>query len=214
MKCLRLDIHPENPQARKIDRAVEILHAGGVAAYPTDSVYALGCAIESRKAIAKIYQAKALSPKQGLALMVPDLSAASEYGRFTRAAYRLAKRIFPGPYVLIVPATSNVPRNLLDKKRREVGIRVPAHPITRALLDQLGRPLLTTTAQRPDQDEPCRDADDVAEAFPHSIDVLIDGGPTGLLPSTVLRMDDDDETQVHVLREGAGSLEGLWVDGD
>ena len=212
MKCVRLDIHPVTPQARNLDRAVEILHSGGIAAYPTDSVYALGCAIESRKSISKLYQAKGLSPKQGLALMVPDLSAASEYGRFTRGAYRLAKRIFPGPFVLIVPATSSVPRNLLDKKRREVGIRVPGNPITKALLERLGRPLLTTTAQLPEQDEPCRDAEDVAEAFPHLIDVLIDGGTTGFMPTTVLRVDPDDETHVDVLREGAGSLEGLWVD--
>lgn len=206
---LRLEVHPVNPQARHISRAAEILHSGGVAAYPTDSVYALGCAIDSRKAIQTLYRAKSLSPKQGLALMVPNLSAASDYGRFSRGAYRLARRIFPGPYVLIVPATPEVPRTLLDKKRRTVGLRVPAHPIVAALLAELGRPMLTTTAQLPADVEPINDADDVAQEFHHVVDVLIDGGPTGLLPTTVLKLDEVDDTMVEVLREGAGSLEGL-----
>ena len=211
MKFLRLETHPEHPSPRKVQRVVDILHGGGIAAYPTDSVYAMGCAIENRKAAAALYRAKELSPKQGLALMVPSLSSAAEYGRFTRGAYRLAKRIFPGPYVLIVPATGEVPRNLMDKKRRTVGLRIPSHPITKAIVEGLGRPLLTTTAQVPNTIEPLHDPDDVAEAFGHVIDVLMDGGTTGLLPSTVLEVDSDDETQVQVLREGCGSLEGLWV---
>lgn len=211
MSFVRLDIHPETPQQRKIDRAVEVLHKGGVAAYPTDSVYGLGCVIESRKAADRIYRAKGMSKKQRLAIMVPDLSAASEYGRFSRGAYRLAKRILPGPFVLIVPATNRVPRNLLDKKQREVGIRIPGHPITRMLLERVGRPIITTTAQLDDQVEACRDADEVVESFRHNIDVLIDGGTTGFLPTTVLKVDEHDENHVHVVREGAGSLEGLWL---
>jgi tRNA threonylcarbamoyl adenosine modification protein (Sua5/YciO/YrdC/YwlC family) len=211
MGYLRLDIHPEHPQPRKIQKVVDVLHNGGIAAYPTDSVYALGCAIESRKAAAALYRAKKLSPKQGLALIVPSLSAASEYGRFTRGAYRMAKRIFPGPFVLVVPATGEVPRNLLDKKRRTVGLRISSHPIVQAIVDGLGRPLLTTTAQVPGEVEPLNDAEDVAEAFGNVIDVLVDGGTTGLLPTTVLEVDDDDGTHVNVLREGCGSLEGLWV---
>jgi len=212
MSFVRLSIHPDSPQGRKIAQAAQILHKGGIAGYPTDSVYGLGCALESRKGIAKLYRAKELSPKQGLALLVPDLSSASTYGRFTRGAYRLARRIFPGPYVLIVPATPEVPRNLLDKKRRSVGIRIPASPIVRALLDELGRPLLTTTAHLPGEVEPCNNADDVEEAFGSVIDVLIDGGPTGFLSSTVLEVDQHDETHVQVVREGAGSLEGLMVE--
>ena len=211
MGNLRLDIHPEHPQPRKVQRVVETLHAGGIAAYPTDSVYALGCAIESRKAAAALYRAKQLSPKQGLALLVPSLSAASDYGRFTLGAYRLAKRIFPGPFVLVVPATSDVPRNLLDKKRRTVGLRISSHPIVKAIVEGLGRPVLTTTAQLPGEVEPLNDPEDVSEAFGHVIDVMVHGGTTGLQPTTVLEVDASDETHVNVLREGCGSLEGLWV---
>ncbi|MBT8496465.1 MAG: threonylcarbamoyl-AMP synthase [Deltaproteobacteria bacterium] len=211
MGYVRLDIHPEHPQPRKVQRVIDVLHGGGVAAYPTDSVYGLGCAIESRKAVAALYRAKQLSPKQGLALLVPSLSAASEYGRFTRGAYRLAKRIFPGPFVLVVPATSEVPRNLLDKKRRTVGLRISSHPIVQAIVEGLGRPVLTTTAQLPGEAEPLNDPDDVGESFGHVIDVLVDGGNTGLLPTTVLEVDPSAETHVNVLREGCGSLEGLWV---
>jgi tRNA threonylcarbamoyl adenosine modification protein (Sua5/YciO/YrdC/YwlC family) len=204
---LRLVIEPwGTPSARKIAQAVEILHGGGVAAYPTDSVYALGCAIESRAAIERIYRAKGMAKSQRLALICPDLSTASQYGQFSHLGFRVAQRVFPGPYTLVVPATREVPRTLTDAKRRTVGIRVTSHPIAQALVAGLGRPLLTTSAIAPDGDEPCRDADEVLEAFGKVVDVVLDSTATEGAPSTVLEIDGDDVT---VLREGAGPIAGI-----
>jgi len=198
-----------DPAPRKIQQAVEILHAGGVAAYPTDSIYALGCAIEARDAIERIYRAKGMAKHQRLALICPDLSSASEFGVFSQTAFRLAQRIFPGPYTLVVPATRAVPRTLTDHKRRTVGLRVTSHPIAQALAKGLGRPLLTSSAIAPETGEACRDAEEVLEAFGSVIDVLIDAPQTPAEPSTVLEVDGDE---IRLLRQGQGPIEGLFDD--
>jgi tRNA threonylcarbamoyl adenosine modification protein (Sua5/YciO/YrdC/YwlC family) len=204
---LRLVIDRWGPPApRKIEAAVEVLHRGGVAAYPTDSIYALGCAIEARDAIERIYRAKGMRKNQRLALICPDLSTASEYGMFSQTAFRLAQRIFPGPYTLVVPATRSVPRTLTDTKRRNVGIRVTSHPIAQALARELGRPLLTSSAIAPATGEPCRDADEILEAFGKYVDVVIDAEQTPAEPSTVLEVDGEE---IKLLRMGQGSLEGI-----
>jgi tRNA threonylcarbamoyl adenosine modification protein (Sua5/YciO/YrdC/YwlC family) len=195
------------PPARKIDRAVEIVHAGGIAAYPTDSVYALGCAIEARDAIERIYRIKRMAKNQRLALICPDLSTASQYAMLSQTAFRLAQRIFPGPYTLVVPATREVPRTLTDARRRTVGIRITSHPIAQAIAAALGRPLLTTSAIDPATGEPCRDADEVIEVFGQHLDLVIDTEATNSEPSTVIEVDGD---QITVLREGQGSIEGLF----
>jgi len=194
------------PPARKIQQVVEVLHAGGVAAYPTDSIYALGCAIEARDAIERIYRAKGMKKNQRLALICPDLSTASEFGMFSQTAFRLAQRIFPGPYTLVVPATRSVPRTLTDAKRRTVGIRVTGHPIAQALAVALGRPLLTTSAIAPATAEPCRDADEILEVFGKHIDVVIDTEQTPAEPSTVIEVDGDSIT---LIREGQGPIAGI-----
>ena len=204
---LRLVIdHWGAPSPRKIDAAVEVLHRGGVAAYPTDSIYALGCAIEAREAIERIYRARGMKKNQRLALICPDLSTASEFGLFSQTAFRLAQRIFPGPYTLVVPATRAVPRTLTDTKRRTVGIRVTSHPIAQALAKALGRPLLTASAIAPTTGEPCRDADEVLEAFAKHIDVVIDTEQTPAKPSTVIEVDGDTVT---LIREGQGPIAGI-----
>ncbi|HEU4787901.1 MAG TPA: L-threonylcarbamoyladenylate synthase [Gemmatimonadaceae bacterium] len=204
---LRLVIDRWGPPApRKIDAAIEVLHRGGVAAYPTDSIYALGCAIEARDAIERIYRAKGMKKNQRLALICPDLSSASEYGQFSQTAFRLAQRIFPGPYTLVVPATRSVPRTLTDAKRRTVGIRVTSHPIAQALARGLGRPLLTTSAIAPTTGEPCRDAEEILEAFGKHIDVVIDTEQTPAEPSTVIEVEGDNIT---LIREGQGTIEGV-----
>ena len=197
------------PSPRKIAQAVEVLHAGGVAAYPTDSIYALGCAIEARDAIERIYRAKNMAKHQRLALICPDLSTASQFGMFSQTAFRLAQRIFPGPYTLVVPATRDVPKLLTDHKRRTVGIRVTSHPIAQALARGLGRPLLTSSAIAPDSDAPCRDADEILEAFGKFVDVVIDAAQTPAEPSTVIEVDGDD---IKLLRAGQGPIEDLFDD--
>jgi len=195
-----------DPDPRKIAQAVEVLHRGGVAAYPTDSIYALGCALEARDAIERIYRAKGMKKNQRLALICPDLSTASEFGLFSQTAFRLAQRIFPGPYTLVVPATRTVPRTLTDARRRTVGIRITSHPIAQALAQALGRPLLTSSAIAPATGEPCRDADEVLEAFSKHIDLVIDTEQTSAAPSTVIEVDGDTIT---LIREGQGAIEGV-----
>ncbi len=206
---LRLQIDPwGEPNPRKIQQAVDALHRGGVAAYPTDSIYALGCAIEARDAIEKIFRAKQMNKNQRLALICPDLSTASEFALFSQTAFRLAQRIFPGPYTLVVPATRATPRTLTDNKRRTVGIRITSHPIAQALATELGRPLLTTSAIAPETHEPCRDADEILETFGKFVDVVIDAEQTPAEPSTVLEVDGEE---IKLLRMGQGSIDDLGV---
>jgi tRNA threonylcarbamoyl adenosine modification protein (Sua5/YciO/YrdC/YwlC family) len=206
---LRLEIEPHStPSARKIARAIEILHDGGVAAYPTDTVYALGCAIESRRGAERIYRAKRMDEHKKLALICPDLSSASMYAHFSQAAFRLARRIFPGPYTLVVPASREVPRLLVDhsRKRRQVGIRIPDHPIAQALVRALGRPLLTSSAVPPGEEGALSDPDEVEEHFGRHVDLVIHGGPTPGEPSTVIEIADDE---ILVLRPGLGPVDGI-----
>ncbi len=194
------------PSPRKIEQAVQLLHRGGVAAYPTDSIYGLGCAIEARDAIERIYRAKGMHKNQRLALICPDLSTASQYGQFSQTAFRLAQRLFPGPYTLVVPATHQVPRTLQLHKRRTVGIRITSHPIAQALAQGLGRPLLTSSAIAPATGEPCRDADEILEAFGNFVDVVIDIDQPQGEPSTVLEIDGDAIT---LIRQGQGPIDGI-----
>lgn len=194
------------PAPRKIEAAIEVLHKGGVVAYPTDSIYALGCAIDSREGIERIYRAKGMHKNQRLALICPDLSTASEFAMFSQTAFRLAQRIFPGPYTLVVPATRTVPRTLTDHKRRTVGIRITSHPIAQAIAQGLGRPLLTTSAISPITGEPCRDAEEILEAFGKHIDAVIDTEQTPAEPSTVIEVDGEEIT---LIRQGQGSLDGI-----
>jgi tRNA threonylcarbamoyl adenosine modification protein (Sua5/YciO/YrdC/YwlC family) len=206
---LRLDIEPHStPSARKIARAIEVLHSGGVAAYPTDTVYALGCAIESRRGTERIYRAKRMDEHKRLALICPDLSSASMYAHFSHTAFRLARRVFPGPYTLVLPASREVPRLLIDhsRRRRQVGIRIPDHPIAQALVRALGRPLLTTSAIPPGEERGLGDPDDVEEHFGRQVDLVIHGGPTAGEPSTVLEVDGDE---VAILRVGMGPVDGI-----
>lgn len=194
----RIEIDPERIEPRKIARAVAVLHDGGVAAYPTDTVYALGCAIEARKAVEAIYRAKQMANKQRLAIICPDVSTAAQYGQLGDEAFRIARRIFPGPYTLVVRATRSMPRTLMDKKRRQVGIRIPDHPVTLAIVRELGRPLLTTSAMA--------DLDDTLDAYGHVVDVAVDSGPTAGDVSTVFSVDDGG---VEILREGVGPVDRI-----
>ncbi len=194
------------PNPRKIEAAVEVLHKGGVAAYPTDSIYALGCAIESRDGIERIYRARNMHKNQRLALICPDLSTASEFGIFSQTAFRIAQQVLPGPYTLVVPATKAVPRTLTDNKRRTVGIRITSHPIAQALAAGLGRPLLTSSAINPETEEPCRDAEELLEAFGKHVDVVVDAAQTPAQPSTVIQIDGETVT---LIRQGQGSIEGI-----
>jgi len=199
---LRLTVHPDNPPPRKIRQAVDEIRKGGVVAYPTDTVYALGADATQRKAVDKIYAMKGMARDQQLAFLCADLSDIARYAVVEKDAYRVMRRLTPGPYVFILQATREVPKMLLEK-RKTIGIRVPNHPVPHALLAELGGPLVSTSATW--EEEPLVDPDDIAARYPR-LDVLLDSGPGGAEPSTVL---DLSRGELEVVREGAGPVDDL-----
>jgi tRNA threonylcarbamoyl adenosine modification protein (Sua5/YciO/YrdC/YwlC family) len=200
-----LIVNPAHPEPRKIMHAAQILERGGVALYPTDTVYALGCVLDDKKAVERIRKLKDMDEKQPLAMICPDLSNIAKYAIVTDFAYRLMRRILPGPYTVVLAATREVPKLLLDK-RRTIGIRVPASPVCEALVRALGKPILTTSAVPPGAEGPVMDVADGKEAWPHGLDVTIDGGPVPNEASTVISLINDE---IEVLREGLGAVDGV-----
>ena len=190
-------IHPENPQARLIKQAVQIIRNGGVIAYPTDSAYALGCHLGDKEALAKIVRIRQLDDKHHFTLLCRDLSEIATYAKVDNATYRLLKA-----HTFILTGSSEVPRRLMHPKRKTIGLRVPDHPICQALLAELNEPLLTATLQLPDDSEPLFDPDDILERLGKQLDLVINGGYGTLIPTTVI--DLSQETGAQVLREGAG----------
>ncbi len=195
-------IHPENPQARLIKQAVQIIRNGGVIAYPTDSAYALGCHLGDKEALAKIVRIRQLDDKHHFTLLCRDLSEIATYAKVDNATYRLLKAHTPGAYTFILTGSSEVPRRLMHPKRKTIGLRVPDHAICQALLAELNEPLLTATLQLPDESEPLFDPDDILERLGKQLDLVINGGFGTLIPTTVI--DLSQESGAQVLREGAG----------
>ncbi len=196
-------IHPENPQARLIRQAVDIIRAGGVVAYPTDSAYALGCKIGDKEALDRIRKIRKLDDRHNFTLMCRDLSEIATYARVDNTAYRLLRHCTPGPYTFILKATSEVPRRLMHPKRKTVGLRVPDNPIAAALLEDLGEPLMSVTLIMPGDEFPLIDPYDIRETLEHHVDLVIDGGYCGMEPTTVVDLADDIPI---VLRAGKGDL--------
>ncbi|ALM51441.1 L-threonylcarbamoyladenylate synthase [Halomonas huangheensis] len=196
-------IHPDNPQKRLIDRAVEIIRQGGVIAYPTDSGYALGCHLGDKKAIEKIKWLRSLDDKHNFTLMCADLSEIGTYAKVDNTAFRLLKAHTPGAYTFILQATSEVPRLLLHPKRRSIGVRVPDHAITRALLDTLGEPLMSVTLIPVGEDLPMTDPEEIRDRFGAHLEAVIDGGACHLEATSVVDMRDLPAT---IVRRGRGDL--------
>ncbi|WP_404414682.1 L-threonylcarbamoyladenylate synthase [Marinospirillum sp.] len=197
------EIHPENPQKRLIQQAVEILRSGGVIAYPTDSAYALGCCLGEKKAVERIKWIRQLDDKHNFTLVCADLSELSTYAKVDNTVFRLLKNTTPGPYTYILNATNEVPRLLLHPKRRAIGLRVPDHVLTHALLEELGAPLMSVTLMLPDEELPMHEADDIRERVGKLVDLVIDGGACSIDPTTVV----DLRTGVpEIIREGRGDV--------
>lgn len=199
---MRLEINPEHPEPRKIQRAVEVLRDGGVIAYPTDTVYGIGCDITQKKAVDRVYAIKRMKPDQPLAFICPDLGDLAKYALVDDRTYRLMRRLTPGPYCFILEASREVPR-ILQMKRKTVGIRVPHNEVALALVRALGNPIVSSTASR--DGEALNDPADIDEAFP-GLDLILDAGYGGLTPSTVLDVTGAD---IVVVREGAGATDAL-----
>ncbi len=198
-----LAINPEHPEPRKIRRAVDALEAGEVIAYPTDTVYGLGCDLMSKKAIDRLYQIKGMDRAKLLAFICHDLADIARYAVVENAQYRVLRRFLPGPYCFVLGATREVPK-LVMSKRKTIGIRVPAHPVILALTRELGRPLLTTTAAPPGE-EPYVDPHEIDDRFP-GLALVLDGGAGGTVPTTVI---DLTKGYPELVREGAGPVDDL-----
>lgn len=197
-------IHPENPQPRLIKQAVDIINAGGVIVYPTDSAYALGCHLGDKQAITRIRQIRQLDDDHDFSLVCRDLSDLGMYARVSNTAYRLLKAATPGPYTFVLQATREVPRRLVHPKKKTIGVRVPDNEICRSLLDALGEPMMSSTLLLPGDEFPMTDPEDIRQALEHRVDLVIDGGICGLEPTTVIDLEDDVPV---ILREGCGDLE-------
>jgi len=196
-----LVIHPQNPEARLIRQAAQCLLDGGVIVYPTDSTYALGCHMGDKTALERIRKIRQLTDKHNLTLMCADLSAIATYAKVSNSAYRLLKAYTPGPYTFILDATAEVPRRLMHPKRKTIGLRVPANAVSRALLEAVGEPLMSTSLIMPGDDQPLSDIYDIEDRLGKHVDLIIDSGSCGLEPSTVIDLVDGIPI---VIRTGLG----------
>jgi tRNA threonylcarbamoyl adenosine modification protein (Sua5/YciO/YrdC/YwlC family) len=196
-------IHPDNPQARLIRQAVDIIRQGGVIIYPTDSAYALGCHIGDKQALQRIRQIRRLDDDHNFSLVCRDLSDLGIYAKVSNSAYRLLRAATPGPYTFVLQATKEVPRRLVDPKRKTIGLRVPNNAICSALLSELGEPIMSSSLILPGQEDPLTDPLEVRDLLEKQVDLIIDGGFCGLQSTSVINLEDD---QVEILREGCGDL--------
>ena len=194
-------IHPENPQTRLIQQSTDVLSNGGVVALPTDSGYALGCALENKRGLDIIRQIRRLDDKHNFTLLCRDLSEISVYARIENQEYRLLKSHTPGAYTFILEATREVPRRLLHPKRKQIGIRIPDNRIALNLLEHVGEPLMTSTLMLPGEDLPMTDPYDINEVLGHQLDLVIDGGFCGFEGTTVI---DLTQQIPFITRHGAG----------
>ncbi|MBF9000076.1 MULTISPECIES: L-threonylcarbamoyladenylate synthase [Vibrio] len=195
-------VHPENPQTRLINQAVAIIRNGGVVVYPTDSGYALGCQLENKHALERICQIRRLDDKHNFTLLCRDLSELSIYARVDNTAFRLLKSNTPGPYTFIFKGTKEVPRRLMNAKRKTIGIRVPDNKIALDLLEALGEPMMSTSLILPGKETTEADPEDIRMHLEHAVDVILDGGFLGEQPTTVIDFSDDNGVKVERLGSG------------
>lgn len=203
------EIHPDNPQGRLLQQAARILHAGGIAAVPTDSSYALVCHLDDKAAASALRRIRQVDEKHHLTLLCRDLSELASYARVDNRQYRLLKLGTPGPFTFILEATKEVPRRVSHPQRRTVGLRVPDHRVTQALLDVFGQPLLATTLIAPGERDPLNDPHAIRERFEHQIQAVVDAGACPMEPTTVI--DLTAELPV-VVREGRGAPSRLGLE--
>lgn len=198
-----VDMHPVDPQPRLVEQVVRVLRDGGLIAYPTDSCFALGAQLGNQQAKQRIIDIRRLDDKHHFTLVCRDFAQLGQFVQLDNSVFRAVKAATPGPYTFILPATSEVPKRLLHPKKRTVGVRIPEHRITQAILAELGEPILSSTLLLPDEQEPLSQGWDIKERLDHQVDLVIDGDVTGADPTTVI---DFSEGYPQVRREGAGDL--------
>lgn len=206
LACMTLAVHPSHPQPRAIAQAARVLAGGGVAACPTDACYSLVCMVADKAATDRIRAVPGVAPDHVFALLCRDESEVAQYAKISNAAYRLLRRLTPGPYTFILPATKETPRRLQDGRRRQVGVRVPGHPCVSALLAALGAPLLSATLVDAATDLPYAEPEDLVRDHGHALDVCLASGNVGVETTTVI---DLTESAPRLVRQGAGDVSAI-----
>jgi tRNA threonylcarbamoyl adenosine modification protein (Sua5/YciO/YrdC/YwlC family) len=199
--AIRLDVHPTHPQARLISQAGELLRAGGLLAYPTDSGYALGWHLDSREAQERVVRLRGLDFKHNFTVVCRTLSEIGTYARMHDAAFRLIRSLTPGPYTFVLPATVQLPRRLQQAKKRSVGVRIPDHAVALALVEKLGEPLFSSSLVLPGEDMSGWEVDDLYEHVQRDVDIFLDSGFCGNEPTTVIDLLGDHP---QIARQGKG----------
>lgn len=199
--CIFISVHPENPQERLLKQVVEVLDAGGLIAYPTESGYALGCLLDNKEGADRIRQIRQLSDKHDLTLMCHDLSHLSHYAKVGNVQFRYLKSHLPGPYTFILEASREVPRRIQNPKRKTIGLRITPNKITQDLLSYFDKPLMTASLILPGEQFPMTDAWEIKETLGHSLDAIVDGGFCGYEPTTIIDFSEDEPVLV---RQGQG----------
>lgn len=204
-----VNIHPESPQPRLLVQAAEFIREGAIVALPTDSCYALGCHLGDKDALDRIRLIRQMDDRHHLTLMVRDLSEIATYARVDNAQYRLLKATTPGSYTFILEGSKELPRRVMHPKRKTIGLRIPEHPVTLALLEELGEPLLTTTLQLPGDEFPLTEGWEIQDRLDDQLELILDGGPCGTEPTTVI---DLTGSAPELVRAGRGSLAPFGLD--
>ena len=202
-------LHRTHPEIRLIKRAVDIVRKGGLIAYPTDSCYALGCHIGDKAAMERIRRVRGVDERHHFTLVCRDLSDIGTFAKVNNAQYRLLKAHTPGTYTFILDATRELPRRLAHPKRATVGVRVPEHPVTHALLTELNEPLLSSTLMLPGDENPLNDAEAIRERLEHEVDLILDGGACGIEPTTVIDLSGPEPS---LIRRGKGEVASMGFD--
>ncbi|MGW2328260.1 L-threonylcarbamoyladenylate synthase [Streptomyces sp. NPDC001700] len=195
------DVHPDNPQARTISNVTERIRSGALIAYPTDSCFALGCQMGNRDGISRIRSIRNLDDRHHFTLVCQDFSQLGQFVHIDKDVFRAIKASTPGSYTFILPATKEVPRQLPHPKKKTVGVRIPDHAVTQALLADLGEPLLSSTLLLPGEDEPLTQGWEIKERLDHVVDAVVDSGDCGTEPTTVI---DFSDGEAQIVRRGAG----------
>lgn len=198
-------VYPDTPHHKQIAHAVNILRNGGVIVYPTDTIYGLAADIYNKTAIEQIFKIKKVSTQKLLSLIFPDLKQISDWVHVPSPVFRIMRRVLPGKYTFILPASKEVPKSLL-KKRRTMGIRVPDNEVSRQLVEELGHPLVSTSVPK-GEDDYFTDPEEIADMFRYDIDLILDAGIMPNLPSTVV---DFTSNPPEIIREGSGEVDALF----
>jgi tRNA threonylcarbamoyl adenosine modification protein (Sua5/YciO/YrdC/YwlC family) len=195
-------VHPKNPEQRLIRRAVDIVRGGGLMVYPTDSCYALGCHIGDKSAMERVRRIRQVDERHHFTLVCRDLSELGKYAIVDNIQYRSLKASTPGSYTFILRASREVPKRLLYPKRNTIGVRVPDHEVVRALLQEMGEPIVSSTLMLPGDEMPLNDMDEIQDRLQHDVDVVLDGGSCGVEMTTVVDLTGDMPA---IIRMGKGS---------